>query len=95
MTNFSDVRRLTILRCLHELDDRRANSAVLHASIRELGVPGTRDDCEAELQWLQSAECVVITMRGSIIIAELTALGEEVAKGERRVPGIARPRARG
>lgn len=88
-------RRLVLLRLLAEQRGYTANSSQLHAGLQHLGVAATRDEVLTDLAWL--AEQDLLRTREAVegvVVAELTARGQDVARGHAIVPGVARPSAR-
>lgn len=85
-------RRLVLLRLLEERPEYQANSSTLHAGLNFIGVPGTRDDINTDLAWLQDQGYVAlrVAMEG-VHVATLTARGHDVATGRAIVPGVRRP----
>jgi hypothetical protein len=95
----AEERRLVLLRCLNELGEQRANASVLHSALNHLGVPSSREEVLADLTWLQAQgdgrELVMLEHLGSVVVAQLTSRGSDVAQGRTRVPGVKRPSPRG
>lgn len=93
----AEDRRLCLLRILAESPDMRANHYVLQTILGSLGHGVSRDLVRTELAWLSEqglleTECA----RGEVcdvLVARLTARGEDVARGLVSVPGIKRPQA--
>lgn len=87
-------RRLALLRFLMEADDYRLNSSVLRTALNAIGLSDGRDIVEADMELLQKHSLVEIERiklpGGEVVVAKLTELGAEVAKG-RPSPVVARP----
>lgn len=95
LNHFAKHLRLCILRLLADAPGCTANASILRSASADLGCAGTRDQVNTELGWL--AEQGLITTRnvGELIVATITARGEDVAKGLARVEGVERPTPRG
>ena len=85
-------RRLVLLRLLEESPGYQANSSTLHAGLNFIGVPGSRDDINTDLAWLQEQGYVALREAvDGVRVATLTARGHDVATGQAIVPGVRRP----
>lgn len=87
-------RRLVLLRLLSEQPGYRANSSNLHAGLFALGIAASRDDVTTDLHWL--CDQGLLRIEGvpeapGLFVADITARGEDVAKGTAVVPGVRRP----
>lgn len=95
--SFSDYLRkdvrLVMLRVLSETPGFRSNSSVLVNLLDRFGHVITRDQAKTEVRWLSEQGLVTIEEAGSVLVAELTERGQDVAEGRAVVDGIARPRA--
>ena len=88
------VRRLTILRCLAEMPGSKANSAVLDITLDAMGCGAARSVIEADLAWLHEQGLARVEAVGPVNVAILTQRGQDVANGELRHEGVARPSLR-
>ena len=85
--------RLVLLRVMHEMPSRRANSSVLCTIIDEhYGHSLEVADVKRELRWLEERELVEIETAGAVLLATLRDRGEMVVKGRITVEGVKRPR---
>lgn len=87
-------RRLVLLRLLSEQPGYRANSSNLHAGLYTLGIAASRDDVTTDLHWLRDQSLVVLEPVPEVpelLIASITARGDDVANGVAIVPGVRRP----
>ena len=84
--------RLGILQLLEEDPDYSYNERILQALLGKLGHSLSGDRLRTELHWLLEQGCVALEDGAGLLIARLTARGEDAALGRVRVPGIARPR---
>jgi hypothetical protein len=87
-------RRLVLLRLLSEQPGYRANSSNLHAGHSTLGIAASRDDVTTDLHWLRDQSLVVLEPVPEVpelLIASITARGDDVANGVAIVPGVRRP----
>lgn len=87
-------RRLVLLRLLSEQPGYRANSSNLHAGLYTLGIAASRDDVTTDLHWLREQSLVVLEPVPEVpelLIASITARGDDVANGVAIVPGVRRP----
>lgn len=85
-------RRLVILRYLSEDDDYSLNDSMLDKCLAGIGHGVSRDVLRSDLAWLAEQGLVTADEVGAILVATLTARGDDVAKGRAVVPGVARPR---
>ncbi len=84
--------RLTILRLLAEVPTYSANDSVLNQAVNAMGLSCTRDQLRTNLTWLQEQRLVsLILPTPSLIVAELTEAGADVAAGRSIVSGVQRP----
>lgn len=88
------VRRLTILRLLAELPGWKANAAVLDTALDAMGTGAARAVIEEDLAWLHDQGLARAAAVGPVTVATLTQAGLDVANGERRHEGVARPTPR-
>lgn len=87
-----EERRLVLLQLLAEQTGYRANSSTLHAGLAFLGIPGSRDDINTDMAWLEEQGYLTLTIVSEgVRVAALSARGHDVAQGQALVPGIRRP----
>ena len=84
-------RRLTILQQIDEEPRRTANEVLIAMLLRRLGVGASEDRVRTDLVWLAEQGAVRVEDVGGVLIATLTGRGAEAARGETRIPGVARP----
>ncbi len=84
-------RRLVILRLLSEAHGFDLNSSIIQDALAEFGHRPSRDLLHTELLWLQEQGLLITREVTSVLVAELTQRGEDVAKGRASVPGVKRP----
>lgn len=87
-----EERRLVILRLLAEQAAYRSNSSRLHAGLHHLGIGASRDDVRTDLAWLADQDLLHLEQPAEgVYVATLSARGLDVAQGQARVPGVAKP----
>ena len=86
-----EYRRLVILQRLDDEPRRTANEILIAMLLRRLGVGASEDRLRTDLVWLAEQGAVRVEDVGGVLIATLTARGSEAARGETRIPGVARP----
>lgn len=88
----TEDRRLAILRLLAEVEGT-ASESVIHKALRDTLYPHwTRTQAREDLDWLRQAGCVTHGwLNEDLLIATLSARGQDVARGDVKVEGIARP----
>lgn len=84
--------RLSILQLLEEDPDFAYNERILQRALVQLGHALSGDRVRTELHWLKEQGCVTLDESAQLLVARLTATGEDTANGYRTIPGIARPR---
>lgn len=87
--------RLCLLRTLCDAPGNQANASILRSYADELGIDATRDQVNTELGWLAEQGLVTVASVAGLLVATLTARGEDVACGRARVEGVEKPTARG
>lgn len=86
--------RLTILRLLADDPDYTLNDSIITDLTPDYGFSPSRDQVRTELAWLRDQGLVRFDDDKSIIIAELTQTGADVAVGRAANPGVKRPSPR-
>jgi len=90
---FSADIRLRILQVLEDDVDYSHNEDVIRGLLAARTAHQlSRDRLRTELYWLAEQGAVSVDDRDNLLVAKLTARGEDVALGRTRVPGINRPR---
>ncbi|HGL5374085.1 TPA: ArsR family transcriptional regulator [Citrobacter farmeri] len=84
--------RLVILRVLNETPARRGNSSTLRTALSAWGFDLTRTEVKEQLRWLEARELLRIEVigDGSVLLAQLTESGIDLASGRGTVPGVKR-----
>jgi hypothetical protein len=83
---------LVILRILGGLSERRANQYVLRGALRSLGYDELASTVGNDLAFLRKQGCVLLEdLPPDILLATLTDLGDQVARGVARIQGVAVP----
>lgn len=80
--------RLVILRLLSESPGYTSNSSILDAALEDFGHHVSRDQVHTELTWLSEQGLVRVEAISSVLRAELTTRGLDVALGQAHVPGV-------
>ena len=95
MTQFSDLligsARLKILQLLRKTNGYALNHQVIADALESMGLNFSRDQVRSELGWLAEQRALTICDVGTMIVAELTERGHDVAKGVSQIRGIDRP----
>ena len=84
-------RRLVLLRALEAADGYQANNILLQRYMTAVGHRVSADRLAGDLAWLTEMQLVKTAEGEGIIVATLTERGLDVAVGNTRVPGVARP----
>ena len=84
-------RRLVLLRALDAADGYQANNILLQRYMTAVGHRVSADRLAGDLAWLTEMQLVKTAEGEGIIVATLTERGRDVAVGNTRVPGVARP----
>ncbi len=90
--------RITILRILEEIPSGTANESVLNTICsKQYAFDNNRARMTETLRWLEERALVKLDVvtEGGLLVAALTSLGERVALGVERFPGIEPPERRG
>lgn len=83
--------RISILQLLEEDPGYSHNERVIKGGLAGVGHEVSSDRVRTELHWLEEQGCVSIDESADLLVAKLTARGEDVALGHVHVPGVARP----
>ena len=88
----AEDRRAAVLGFLDRADGA-ANERVIHTALRESLFPRlTRAQLRAELDFLRQVGCVTHEwLHDEVLVASLTARGQDTARGDVSFEGIARP----
>ncbi len=84
-----DIRQ-NVLSLLNDDADYSHNEFVLKSALKHLGHNVSHDRLRTELAWLEEQGCVTLEEVSGIVVATLTARGQDVATGAVRIPGIAK-----
>lgn len=84
-------RLLAVVRCLWKAPERRANEEVISAYLRHLALYGGWSATRATLDQLERLHALTITMRQTLMIAELTQRGADAAEGHVELDGVPKP----
>lgn len=90
-TLVTEDRRLCLLRLLSEATGYTANSSILSRLASQMGHRASRDTVDADLAWLAEQGLATVEAVGAVTVATLTRRGNDVATGQARCPGVARP----
>lgn len=83
--------RLIMLKSLQGESDARLNSSLLQSHLETFGISKARAWVHAEIRELESRGAVKVVEVGSVLVAELTARGEDHLKRRSFLDGIKRP----
>jgi hypothetical protein len=85
----TEKRRWAILRHLYALPTREVSHPMLRDACRALGLVTTDDDLtKTAMRWLAENGLVTLKEAGPMLVARLTAAGDDVLKGFAQVDGI-------
>ena len=84
----TEKRRFAIIRHLHDTPGRELGHAVLKAGCRAQGIPTTDDQAKTAMNWLAENDLVTLASAGTIVMARLTSVGDDVVRGYSTVPGV-------
>jgi len=87
----AEDRRLAILLLLAEAPGGRSNEALLQAALPIYGHDPSLDTVRSDLAWLAEQGLVATEEPAGLVVARVTARGEDAAAGRARVPGVKRP----
>lgn len=90
----TEDRRLSVLLLLDASPGGVGNEALLHSALTDFGHSPSGDQVRVDLAWL--AEQGLLTTRDThgLVVATITARGQDVALGRAVVPGVKKPRPR-
>lgn len=95
MTEFSQKlardARLKTLQLLDQAERVPLNHSTLQTALYSMSVRLSGDQVRTELSWLSEVGAVRLTEAGSLVIAELTERGRDLARGHASIPGISVP----
>lgn len=83
--------RLKMLQLLAQANGYSMNHELLQNALGAVGIRATSDQVRAELGWLEQVTTVKLMDVGTLVVAELTERGLDVARGLSIVRGIDRP----
>lgn len=90
----TEDQRLVILRILSELPSYKANSSTIRNLLAQYGHDISRDKVKTELSWLNEQGLITLTdLTEHVLVATLTARGEDIATGRTSIIGVNRPGA--
>ena len=84
-------RRLVLLRALESADGYAANHHLLHRYCTAVGHRVSADRLASDISWLREQALVTTREGAGVTVVTLTERGADVARGNARVPGVARP----
>ncbi|WP_310463271.1 ArsR family transcriptional regulator [Sphaerotilus sp.] len=84
-------RRLVLLRALENADGYQANSILLGRYCTAVGHRVSADRMAQDIAWLREQSLVMVRDLEGLSVVTLTDRGLDVALGNTRVPGVARP----
>lgn len=94
MTN-SDIltehRRLAILQILNADSDYKANSVMLHSTLKLLGQGAALSVVEGDIAWLEAQGLLAQQQLPGCTVCTLRRAGIDAAEGTSKYPGIAKP----
>jgi DNA-binding transcriptional ArsR family regulator len=94
-TDFVDEHvRISALRLLREQPRGRANESVLRGGLRDLGFDLSHARVRETLEWLKDNGLVTHEWYGTVMIAQLTVRGTDIADGNETIKGVHRPSPR-
>ena len=95
MSKFANLvaedQRLTILQLLDQAEGYDLNINILSSALGEFGHRPSLDKLRSELAWLEEQGLIETRNVGSIVVAQATSRGLDVAQGRARAPGVKRP----
>ncbi|PTW61415.1 hypothetical protein C8N35_102124 [Breoghania corrubedonensis] len=83
--------RLIILRALADEPDGRCNSSLLVRHLEVFGINRPRSWTEAEVRELENRGAVRVMEAGSVLVAQLTARGQDHLERRAFLDGVKRP----
>lgn len=89
----AESRRLALLKVLAESPGYSANESVIQTALDRLGFKESRDQIRGDIAWLAEPGLVKVEDVSGVMVAALSARGEDVASGRAEHPGVQRPKA--
>lgn len=84
-----EKRRFAILAHLEQSGPTRSlNADILMIGCRAAGVPTNSEEMQDALLWLEERHYIKTESLGGMLVATITSVGREVARGIRKVPGL-------
>lgn len=83
--------RLKMLQMLAQANGYSMNHELLQNALGAVGIRATGDQVRAELSWLEQVTTVKLMDVGTLVVAELTERGLDVARGLSVLRGVDRP----
>ena len=87
----AEAARLKILELLQQTNGYSLNNQVIGMSLESMGIRLAASVVRAELGWLQDVGALTLTEVGTLVVADLTERGHDLARGLSSIKGIARP----
>lgn len=87
----TEHQRLTILRALAADGAGSHNESILQSILAQLGLACGRAKVRTMIAWLQEQGLVTVSGPDSLMVAQITLTGADVASGVSSVPGVQRP----
>ena len=96
MSDFSNLleshRRLAALKHLSEAAGGRANDSLIHGILEDVGLAASRDQVRTMISWLGEQDLVIVSRpMQSVMVAQITERGIDVARGLSECPGVQKP----
>ena len=89
--HIAEDQRLIVLQLLDQAEGYDLNINILASALAEFGHRPSLDKLRSELAWLEEQGLIDTRNVGSVVVAQATARGLDVAHGRARVPGVKRP----
>lgn len=90
----TEDRRLSILLLLEASPGGSGNEALLHSALADFGHTPSHDQVRIDLAWLAEQGLATTRDTHGLVVATITARGQDVAWGRAVVPGVKKPRPR-
>jgi Fe2+ or Zn2+ uptake regulation protein len=90
-TLLAEDRRLSILLLMKDAPGGTTNEALLHQALPIYGHSPSLDTVRSDLGWLAEQGLVETKEPGGLLIATITARGDDAANGRAAVPGVKKP----
>lgn len=88
-------RRHLLLKLLAEQNAYRTNASMLHAGLHNVGVTVSRDVVMSDLYWLKEQALLSLEeVVPGVLVATLSARGQDVVTGATFIPGVSKPSLR-